>query len=394
MLGLVKTRPNGSTPWPKGLRLEERPSPTLLEPDEVKIEVLAAGICGTDVGIYNNKDSIRAEMRRAFVDQVIVGHEFAGRVVDAGPKALEFLQAFLEFRGFSPDKILSQLANEYFASAEMHIPCNRCRTCRMGQRHACPNTIIKGIHQNGAFTNFLTVPVANLQLFSKKEIPIEIIAFMDALGNAVHTAQEEPLMGKSVAVLGCGVQGLMATAVASQSGASTIFVTDVSNPEKGLTPEKVEKKRFAMARKFGANFTFDLGLKDGRKEMLDTVLGETGGDGVDLVFEMSGSYKAYADAFDLVRAGGTVLLLGIPEGETNLNFSDRVIFRGVMVKGVIGRRMFESWETMKDLLKSGLSDLFLKSGFVSHQLPLSRFEEGFAAMRSGEAFKVLLLPEK
>jgi len=394
MLGLVKTRPNGSTPWPKGLRLEERPAPNSLGPDEVKIEVLAAGICGTDLGIYNNKDSIRTEMRRAFVDPVIIGHEFAGRVVDAGPKALEFLQAFPEFRDFPPDKILSKLANDYFASAEMHIPCNRCRTCRMGQQHACPHTIIKGIHENGAFTNFLTVPAANLQLFSKKEIPIEIIAFMDALGNAVHTAQEESLMGKSVAVLGCGVQGLMATAVARHSGASTIFATDVSNLDKGLTPEKVEKRRFAMARKFGANFTFDLGLKDGRKEMLETVMRETGGDGVDLVFEMSGSYKAYADAFDLVRAGGTVLLLGIPEGETNLNFSDRVIFRGVTVKGIIGRRMFESWETMKDLLKSGLSDLFLKSGFVSHQLPLSRFEEGFAAIRSGEAFKVLLLPEK
>lgn len=394
MLGLVKTKPNGSKPWPKGLRLEERPSPKLLEPDEVKIEVLAAGICGTDVGIYNNKDSIRTEMRRAFVDPVIVGHEFAGQVVDAGAKAIELLSAFPEFRDFTPDKILSHLANDYFASAEMHIPCHRCRTCRMGQPHACPNTIIKGIHQNGAFTNFLTVPVANLQLFSKKEIPIEIIAFMDALGNAVHTAQEEPLMGKSVAVLGCGVQGLMATAVARHSGASTIFVTDVSNPEKGLTPEKVEQRRFAMARKFGANFTFDLGLKDGRKEMLETVMRETGGDGVDLVFEMSGSYKAYADAFDLVRAGGTVLLLGIPEGEVNLNFSDRVIFRGVTVKGIIGRRMFESWETMKDLLKTGLADLFVKSGFVSHQLPLSRFEEGFAAMRSGEAFKVLLLPEK
>jgi len=394
MLGLVKTRPNGSAPWPKGLRLEERPTPNFLGPDEVKIEVLAAGICGTDVGIYNNKDSIRAEMRRAFVDPVIIGHEFAGRVVDAGPKALEFLQAFPEFRDFSADKILFKLAGDYFASAEMHIPCNRCRACRMGQKHACPNTIIKGIHENGAFTQFLTVPVANLQLFSKKEIPVEIIAFMDALGNAVHTAQEEPLMGKSVAVLGCGVQGLMATAVARHSGAAPIFVTDVSNPEKGLTPEKVEKKRFAMARQFGANFTFDLGLKDGRGLMLDTVRRETGGDGVDLVFEMSGSYKAYADAFDLVRAGGTVLLLGIPEGETKLNFSDRVIFRGISVKGIIGRRMFESWETMKDLLKSGLSELFLKSGFVSHQLPLSRFEEGFAAMRSGEAFKVLLLPER
>src|SRR3990170_2650896 len=120
MLGLVKTKPNGSAPWPKGLRLEERPSPALLGPDEVKIEVLAAGICGTDLGIYNNKDSIRTEMRRAFVDPVIIGHEFAGRVVDAGPKALEFLQAFPEFRDFPPDKILSKLANDYFASAEMH----------------------------------------------------------------------------------------------------------------------------------------------------------------------------------------------------------------------------------------------------------------------------------
>lgn len=394
MIGLVKEKPNDSKAWPRGLRLEDRPTPQLIAPDEVKIEVLAAGICGTDMGIYNNKDSIRLEMARAFVDPVIIGHEFAGRVVEAGPKALEFLKNFPEFRDFSDQNVLARLASEYFASAEMHIPCNRCRTCRMGQAHACPHTIIKGIHENGAFTNFLTVPVANLQLFSKKEIPLEVIAFMDALGNAVHTAQEMPLMGKSVAVLGCGVQGLMATAVARHSGASLVFVTDVSNPEKGLTKVKVEERRFGMARKFGANFTFDLGLKDGRKQMLEAVKKETGGDGVDLVFEMSGSYQAYADAFDLVRNGGTVLLLGIPEGVATLNFSDRVIFRGVTIKGIIGRRMYESWETMKDLLKTGLADLFLKSGFVSHQLPLSRFEEGFAAMRAGEAFKVLLLPEK
>jgi threonine 3-dehydrogenase len=404
---LVKDKPLDQLEWPLGLRLEDREIPRNLDPDEVLLKVFAAGICGTDVGIYNGKKPLRDEMRKARASSVIIGHEFAGRIEKAGSEALARLAEIVEshghhdseierfvrgrtFRQVAADASFTDFLQKYYhVSAEMHITCGWCYQCRLGQRHVCRNTIIKGVHEDGAFAEYVKVPVSNLILFRAGELPVSVIAFMDALGNAVHTVQSAKLLGQAVVILGCGNQGLMATAIAHRSGATRIYVTDVSNEARGATHEKLDKNRFALAREFGANDCFDLALPEERERLQKTVLRETDGSGVDVALEMSGSYSAYRDAFQLLRMGGTFVLLGIPEGEMKLDFARDVIFKGLTIHGVIGRRVFETWETMRNMLSTGLAEILVKSGFIT-ELPFEQYDTAMSAMVSGDAFKVIL----
>jgi len=410
MKALVKDKPVDQAGWPSGVRLEERQIPRDLAPDEVLVKVLAAGICGTDVGIYHSKQSIRDEMRRARGASIIIGHEFAGRIESAGAEALTRLAEIVAthgghdpeaerfVRGRPPRQVATDtsfiefLQNHYHVSAEMHITCGWCYQCRVGERHVCRNTIIKGVHEDGAFAEYVKVPVSNLILFRAGELPVSIIAFMDALGNAVHTIESANLVGQSVLILGCGVQGLMATAIAHRSGTSRIYVTDDSHEGKGVSHQRLEKNRFALARKFGAHDCFDLALPEERDRLRRTILSDTDGSGVGVAFEMSGSYSAYRDAFDLLRMGGTLVLLGIPDGEMKVDFAHDVIFKGLTIRGVIGRRLFETWETMRSMLTSGLAQVFLDSGFITAEFPLEKFDEAMALIGRGEAFKVILKP--
>lgn len=408
MLALTKPRPKPSHIWDKGLILREKKEPQIQKPDEVKIEVLASGICGTDLGIYNSKESVRKEMAHAQVDPVTIGHEFGGRINQAGDSALEDLARMViekhwitepERRalGLANGKVtkkanfLKFLGQNFLVSAEMHLTCQHCRQCLTGQKHACPFTRIKGIHQDGAFAKYLIVPISNLVLFKRDELPIEIIAFMDAIGNAMHTVQEGGVLGNNVAVLGCGVQGLLATAVARVSGASKIFVSGASSPLVKESQKRINKK-FILARKLGADFCFDVSFKSDRLKFLEQVKKETKGVGVDCVLEMSGNYQAYHDAFEVIRNGGKMALLGLPAGETKVDFSNQIIFRGITIQGIIGRKVFSSWETMTALLKSGLAKKLLDLGFITHQLDLKNYVKGFKAMQAGEAIKVLLRP--
>ncbi|HEY2381178.1 MAG TPA: alcohol dehydrogenase catalytic domain-containing protein [Terriglobia bacterium] len=410
MRALVKDTPHNDSTWAQGVRLENREIPANLAPDEVLLKVLAAGICGTDVGIYNSKKSIRDEMQKARAASVVIGHEFAGRIEKAGPEALTRLAEIINthrvhdedadrfVHGRLPRQVAGDpafpefLKTHYTVSAEMHITCGWCYQCRIGERHVCRNTIIKGVHEDGAFAEFVKVPVSNLILFKAGELPVSIIAFMDALGNAVHTVESANLVGQPVLVLGCGVQGLMATAIAHRSGTSRVYVTDVSNEARGITHQMLENKRFELARKFGANDCFDLALPAERERMRRTILSETDGSGVGVAFEMSGSYNAYRDAFDLLRMGGTLVCLGIPDGEMKVDFAHDVIFKGLTIHGVIGRRLFETWETMRSMLKSGLAQVFLDSGFITAEFPLEKFDDAMALIGRGEAFKVILKP--
>jgi threonine 3-dehydrogenase len=184
----------------------------------------------------------------------------------------------------------------------------------------------------------------------------------------------------------------MATAIAQRSGASRIYITDFANPTRGMTHDKVEKNRFALARRFGAVDCFDLSIPEERDRMKRRIIEDTNGTGIDIAMEMSGSYTAYRDAFEVLRMGGKFVLLGIPEGELKMDFARDVIFRGLSIHGVIGRRVFETWEVMRNILSAGLAKEFLESGFVSRELPLERYEEGFAALARGEALKVILKP--
>ncbi len=408
MLALTKPRPKPSHIWDKGLNLREKKEPQVQNPDEVKIEVLASGICGTDLGIYNSKESLKKEMAHAKIDPVTIGHEFGGRINQAGDSALEDLARMViekhwiteaEKRAFGltngkvskKANLVKFLSQNFLVSAEMHLTCQHCRQCLTGQKHACPFTRIKGIHQDGAFAKYVIVPISNLVLFKKDELPIEIIAFMDAIGNAMHTVQEGGVLGNNVAVLGCGVQGLLATAVARVSGASKIFVTGASNPLARESQKRMNKK-FLLARKLGADFCFDVSFKSDRMKFLEQVKKETKGVGVDCVLEMSGNYQAYHDAFEVIRNGGKMALLGLPAGETKIDFSNQIIFRGITIQGIIGRKVFSSWETMTALLKSGLAKKLLNLGFITHDLDLKNYIKGFKAMQSGEAIKVILRP--
>jgi threonine 3-dehydrogenase len=408
MKAVVKERPEAGKEWPKGMEFVEKEIPELKEPNDVKLRVLAAGICGTDVGIYNAKESLKEEMSGAKAPKVTIGHEFCGKIVGAGPAARNHLAQLLvermrqrsfvkKFVGrrkaaeIARDKdLLAFLEENFNSTAEMHISCGECWQCRHGERHVCRNTVIKGIQQDGSFAEYVVVPAENVILFENEEIPVEVIAFMDAIGNATHTTQSVPLGGKTVAVLGCGVQGLMAIAVARSLGAAKIFATDASHGE--FSHEKLVSKRFKLAELYGANHTFDVNIDREKESFHKTVMRETKDTGVDVVFEMSGNYRAYEDAFRIVRMGGTISLLGLPGGQMVVDFSKDIIFRGITVHGIIGRRVFETWDLMAKILKKGLARKFIETGFVSHDLPLEEFNTGFNAIMNGDALKVLLRP--
>ena len=409
MNAITKSKPEAYKAWPKGLQYLNKPQPELRSPGDVLIRVVAGGICGTDVGIYMSKDSLKQNMGSLATPNVTIGHEFCGRVVDAGPKAKLRLAAQLSTKAkefpairkfvgrrtpaaLIKDKAFLAFVEEHcIATAEMHIVCHSCAQCKLGEYHVCTNTIIRGLHGDGAFAEYVVLPSDNVLLFADGEIPEEIVAFMDAIGNATHTVQSlSSIRGKHVAVLGAGVIGLMAVAIAKSAGAKTILVTDASHGEN--THEKLEERRFRMARLLGATECFDVSLAEEKEEFYRTAKKLNHGAGVDAVLEMSGSYYAYEDAFKVLRMGGELALLGLTSGTMPIDFSRNVIFPGVTIHGVIGRRMWSTWDMMTELLKGGLAKRFVRSGFVTHQVPLQDFEKGFQAIANGDALKVLLRP--
>jgi len=408
MRAIVKPRPVEGSDWPIGMQLSTKPEPTLEDSGDVLIKVFAGAVCGTDVGIYQGKPSLRTEMLKARTDPVTIGHEFSGRIVAAGTKARSHLARLVVTNARTqPDlkrvvgrksasslssdpKFISFLEKKFFATAEMHVTCGTCYQCRLGEFHVCRNTIIKGVHDDGAWAEYVKVPARNIRLFFGRTIPPEIISFMDALGNATHTVMSAPVRDRSVAILGCGVQGLMAVAVAKWAGAKRIYVTDASHDN--FTHEKLVSNRFALARRYGADQCFDMALPDEQKHLVETVMSETENTGVDSAFEMSGSYHAYEDAARILRMGGIFSLLGLPSGTMQVDFAKNIIFSGITVHGIIGRRVFQTWDQMETLLRNGLAKQFIKTGFITHRVPFEQFEDGFAAIRSGDAYKVLLQP--
>ncbi|OGF26695.1 hypothetical protein A2477_03170 [Candidatus Falkowbacteria bacterium RIFOXYC2_FULL_47_12] len=406
MRALVKKKPTNPPQWYEGLELKDKPEPQVSAERPVKLNIISAGICGTDVGIYQGKDALANAMAKLSTDEVITGHEFCGRVAELHPSARIFIaQLLLRRRNTTPDvmaycqgKTVDELARDenfeaflnkhFYASAEMHFTCGRCLQCRTGHEHVCKKTIGKGMHEDGAFTEYMVIPANRLVLFEDGEISPDIISFMDALGNAVHTAQSADLVGKNILITGAGVQGLGSCAVARQLGANRIYVTDAQAAAgAGSVIDKL-----AIATKLGADAVFNVATEAGREELRDTIAQDTDNTGVDVVFEMSGNYRAYEQMFENVRMGGTILLLGLPAGALTVDFSKNIIFKGLTIRGIYGRRVFDTWDLMRYLLGNGLEDIILKSGIITHRLPIADFETGFQALISGEAVKVLLKP--
>ncbi len=409
MQAVVKQRPELYKAWRHGLELVEKEIPLVEKSNDVQLKVVAAGICGTDVGIFNSKDSLKHNMSSLKKENVTIGHEFCGRITDAGSKAKAHLAGLLIKKAheypvvekftkhrtaaqIAKDKsLLDFLGEQFISTAEMHITCGVCAQCKLGEYHVCTNTIIRGLHDDGAFAEYVVLPAENILIFRNGEIPEEIVAFMDAIGNATHTVQSlSSIEGKVVSVLGIGVIGLMAVAIAKGAGAKRILVTDASHGVN--THEKLVKKRFKIARSLGADYCFDVSLPDEQKEFYKVAGKQNHGAGVDAVLEMSGSYHAYEDAFKVLRKGGEISLLGLTSGTMPIDFARNIIFPGVTLHGVIGRRVWSTWDMMTALLKKGLAQRFLQAGFVTHEFPLAQFEEGFRAIADGDALKVLLRP--
>ena len=401
MIALIKRKPTNPPQWYRGLELIDRPEPQVSPERPVKVKVVSTGICGTDVGVYLGKDSLAKSLANLKQDMVTLGHEFCGEVVDIHqsgqepiaelllhyPNQSEAIKKFIANRSAqimaSDPRLIEFLGQNFYVTAEMHFTCGQCLQCRIGEEHLCQATIGKGLHEDGAYASYMVAPANRLVLIEKGETPPQIISFMDAIGNAVHTAQSVDLVGKTVLITGAGVQGLASCAVARQLGADKIFITDVVG--NGID-------KLGIAKKMGADAVFNVSTEAGDKALREQVQSATGNTGVDAVFEMSGNYAAYNTALANIRLGGVFLLLGLPAGKFELDFTNQVIFKGLRLQGIYGRRVFDTWNLMRYLLAKGLKEKILESGMITHELPLSEYQKGFEAIVNGEAIKVLLKP--
>ncbi len=339
MRALAKERPG------PGLALVDRPEPQI-SADEVLLRVKRAGVCGTDLHIYRWDQWARSRIR----PPVILGHEFVGEVVDVGSS-------------------VQRVRAGHIVSAESHITCGVCEHCRASEAHVCHETTIIGVDRDGAFADFVVVPAANV-VPVPDGIPLDCAAVFDPLGNAFHTVLSAEIPGRTVAVIGCGPIGLFAVGIARAAGAAHVIAIEVL------------EHRLEMARQMGA----DLRLNPRRDDVESGVLEATRGYGADVVCEMSGHPDAVRLALRICRNAGRIQLLGLPRGEVAMNLADDLIFKGLTVYGVIGRRMYQTWMQMRDFLASGLLDI---SPVITHRLKLEEFEDGLSAIESGQAGKVI-----
>ena len=326
------------------LRDVERPEPGQ---DEVLIRVRRAGICGTDLHIHQWDRWSRNRIR----PPLVLGHEFMGEVAEAG-------------------SLVTNVAPGQRVSAEGHLACGHCEHCRTGNAHVCRETAILGIDRDGAFAEYVVVPATNL-IPLPDAVADDHAAVFDPLGNAFHTVLHTDVSGLSVAVVGCGPIGLFAVGIARAAGARKVLAVEPA-------PD-----RLRIAEEMGA----DLLLDPGDGDAVEAVRDATGGYGADVVCEMSGHPDGVRDAFRMCRNAGHVRLLGLPEEDVEVDLAGDVIFKGLHVYGVVGRRMYETWIRMRDFLAAGLLDI---EPVITHRLRLEDFEEGIEAMECGEAAKVVL----
>jgi threonine 3-dehydrogenase len=335
---LVKSKPE------PGIWMEDVPVPAIGHND-VLIKVRKTAICGTDVHIYNwdhwSQETIPVPMT--------VGHEFTGEVAAIGS----------EVQGFEIGERVS---------GEGHITCGHCRNCRAGRRHLCRNTVGVGVNRPGSFAEYLSLPAVNAFPLPD-DITDELGAILDPLGNATHTALSFDMVGEDVLITGAGPIGIMATAIARHVGARFVVVTDVND------------YRLDLAAKMGASRIVNV-----TREGLGAVMAELGmQEGFDVGLEMSGNLQALDDMLQTMNHGGRVAILGIPPEASPIDWN-QVIFKGLTLKGIYGREMFETWYKMTTMLQSGLD----VTPIITHRLGIDDYEQGFRIMRSGQSGKVIL----
>jgi threonine 3-dehydrogenase len=341
MRALAKTRPG------PGAELVDRPIPRP-GPGEVLLRMEAASICGTDLHLFSWDDWAAENL----TPPRILGHELAGTVIEAAAG-------------------VSRVREGDLVGVESHLVDWTCAQCRRGTPHLCRNLRVIGVHVDGGFAEHVVIPETNA--IESNGLDPAVVALQEPMGNAVHAAFVEPIEGRSVLVTGCGPIGLCAVGIARAAGAALVIATDT------------EPYRLELAREMGAGLALDATDPETERRISEA----TGGDGVDVVLEMSGAPPALDQALRLVTRGGSVSLLGIFGEAVRVDISDLVIMKGVRLHGIYGRRIYETWERTQALLRSGALDV---SPIITHRLDLADWEHAFDLIASRHAGKVVLLP--
>ncbi|HEV2613748.1 MAG TPA: L-threonine 3-dehydrogenase [Gammaproteobacteria bacterium] len=328
----------------KGIWLQDIPKPTIGHND-VLIKIKKTAICGTDAHIYNWD----AWAQKTIQVPMAIGHEFMGEIVEVGDE-------------------VTGLKIGQRVSGEGHITCGYCRKCRAGNQHLCRNTIGLGVNRQGCFAEYLSFPAKNVYPLPDN-IPDNIAAFLDPLGNAVHTALSFDLVGEDVLITGAGPIGIMAAAICKKVGARFVVITDVN------------EYRLELAKKIG-----DITTVNPTKISLDDVMKNLGiKEGFDVGLEMSGNGPAFNQMLEHMNHGGRIAILGIPSAPIAIDWN-HVIFKGLILKGIYGREMFDTWYKMIMLLQSGLN----VAPVLTHEFHYTEFQKAFDAMASGQSGKVIL----
>lgn len=338
MKALVKKYPE------KGLWFEDVPEP-LCGKDDVKIKIHKTAICGTDLHIYNWDEW----SQKTIETPRVIGHEYVGEIVEVGKN------------------VTNRKVGE-LVSGEGHIVCGKCRNCLAGNGHLCKETVGVGVNRDGAFAEFLVIPQENVRR-CEPGISEEMYAIFDPFGNAVHTALSFDLTGEDVLVTGAGPIGIMAAAVCKYAGARHVVITDINDD------------RLCLAKKLGIAYT----VNNSHENLSDVMKKLAIREGFDVGLEMSGSEAALNTMIDHMIHGGKIALLGLLRSDSRIDWS-KVIFNGLIIKGIYGRKMHETWYKMSAMLQGGL-DI---SEIITHRLDVADFEKGFEAMNSGKCGKVIL----
>ena len=317
--------------------------------DEVLIKISRTAICGTDIHIFNWDEWAQ----KTIPVPMVVGHEYVGTIAKLGANV----------KGFEIGERVS---------GEGHLVCGHCRNCREGRPHLCPNTKGVGVNRPGCFAEYLAIPATNVWRVAP-EIDSDVIACFDPLGNAVHTALSYDLVGEDVLITGAGPIGAMAAAVCKHAGARNVVITDVNDYRLGL------------AKTMGATRTVNVAKEKIRDVMNELKMTE----GFDVGLEMSGNPSGFRDMIEHMITGGRIALLGIPSPQTTIDWN-KVVFGSLNIRGIYGRKMFETWYKMQVMVQDGLNI----NPIITHRLPVAEFEKGFELMRSGQSGKIVLNWEK
>lgn len=332
-----------------GTEIKAMPIPKL-GPRDVLIKVRMASICGSDVHIYK-WDSWASS---TIVLPRIYGHEYSGYIVALGE----------DVKGYEIDD---------YVSGEGHIGCGRCYNCRTGNTHICSNLISIGVDKDGAFAEYIAIPMDNVWK-NDPSLPPDICSIQDPLGNAVHTVFATDIPGRRVVIMGIGPIGAMAVAICKHIGAEKIFAVDYKN-----------EYRLKMARDLGATVVLDAATDD----IVDHIIDSTDGMGVDVVLEMSGASSALKNALRVLRPGGTLAVLGLYKEKVNIDMNNDIVLKSVTVKGIFGRRMFDTWYRMNGLLKNPSFLRDIKS-IITHRFGFEEFHEAMETAVGGNSGKVVI----